>query len=726
MQVYSASQGKVIDIPDTQGSSYQDAPSKNITGRSLEDHAAALNAAKAAGDTQAIKQITDDYDREYSYQKDIVNPAQKVSQDRKIKKDEGDKAVKGLLNTLGQLKEDSAKAGVGNVIGGALGVDSTIQQFETKRALAAQFLAKAVENGRLSDKDRDFYQKIVSINPIGLQNPKNQQIDSLIDNISTLTQVERTSPRSEDVGVTGEIIDGVKKAFEPATTVAQDLGVGAAMNAEPGYQKSQYDAIAMAQQVMARAQTEKDPEQKARLEQTGKDIFAQVGMNAEQIAGAFSTEVSADPFSRGLGAAATIAGAAELGANPVAVAKGVAQPFLHPIQTAKAVGTVAKNPIVAGKEILKRDLANSGYKGTGLPGGTPSVVEGPMPEMSGPQAVSSAKEMPNIATEAENLTPQELAAKKSRETLQAPPPINQKPVDKQLQHSVRNIRLDSSVYGHGQEEAVNETMDALGFEGDAGQQYAMLQPKMDQLGEFIEKQMSVNPKLDTIDEIVKDFDKNLAKKGIYRSGQLSRDKAQTKIRSYINDLYMDATGSKVIPTQIPDTELFALKKLVNDDYGRVAKKLVNGLPLTDEEKIIYVARQTLDDRISALHPTLKKATTMQSHLYDGTDSLYKSRDEKGVSTSILGSKVGIPGKVVQKVKDYVGKIVGNNTPGAVPELVFPSEEAAQSTGPIINQQMPSFAPGGKPDDTVIPIPSTKYIRDRRMKIDNPKALKKKS
>ena len=56
---------------------------KTRTGNTLNEHAAALQRAKMAGDTAAVKSITDNYDRELEYQKDLSSgvldtPEQKI------------------------------------------------------------------------------------------------------------------------------------------------------------------------------------------------------------------------------------------------------------------------------------------------------------------------------------------------------------------------------------------------------------------------------------------------------------------------------------------------------------------------------------------------------------------------------------------------------------------------------------------------------------------------
>lgn len=87
MQVYSRSQGKIIEVPDQgfasqsqtqtvaqpQMQQTQQQGQKYITGRSLEEHAQALQKAKMARDKKAVTSITDDFDREFQYQKEY-NP----------------------------------------------------------------------------------------------------------------------------------------------------------------------------------------------------------------------------------------------------------------------------------------------------------------------------------------------------------------------------------------------------------------------------------------------------------------------------------------------------------------------------------------------------------------------------------------------------------------------------------------------------------------------------
>lgn len=118
--------------------------------------------------------------------------AAKRSQLQKIweeaqKREEAKKPLQGLTDIMQQLKQDTADVGVVDVIAGKAGLSSKASQFETKKALASQYLAKLVEKNRISDKDRDFYiDKIMNIDPIGLQEPKNQQIDTILNTVIKL------------------------------------------------------------------------------------------------------------------------------------------------------------------------------------------------------------------------------------------------------------------------------------------------------------------------------------------------------------------------------------------------------------------------------------------------------------------------------------------------------------------------------------------------------------
>lgn len=96
---------------------------QNITGRSLLDHQRALQAARAAGDTTAAKQIQADFDTEFNYQKTFNKTAQEDATDKQIKLAE--MIIKELEdNYFRELEEGKishlayAKEGLGGRLGG--------------------------------------------------------------------------------------------------------------------------------------------------------------------------------------------------------------------------------------------------------------------------------------------------------------------------------------------------------------------------------------------------------------------------------------------------------------------------------------------------------------------------------------------------------------------------------------------------------------------------------
>jgi len=128
--------------------------------------------------------------KEYEKVKDVYDL--QLAEEKRLEPDTKTKLAKsqieGLANVLDDLKKDAKGITISNILPSKIGLNSKLQQFETKKALAGQFLAKLVENGRLSDKDREFYQKqIVNLNPLGPQSAKEEFIDSLKETVARLS-----------------------------------------------------------------------------------------------------------------------------------------------------------------------------------------------------------------------------------------------------------------------------------------------------------------------------------------------------------------------------------------------------------------------------------------------------------------------------------------------------------------------------------------------------------
>lgn len=210
------------------------------------------------------------------------------------------------------------------------------------------------------------------------------------------------------------------------------------------------------------------------------------------------------------------------------------------------------------------------------------------------------------------------------------------------------IYTKGSVWGAEREDAINETLDRLGFKGTAQDKYAQLAPKFEVLNKSIKNELKIDPKTVKTSSIIDKFVHNL--KSTLRRSELDSATAQKEIQDYLTDL----AGGDQMPDKFKTDYLFELKKAVNEDYQSVIKKSYSNIPLNNREKVIAAARQTLDDIITETHPQVKDYTIMQSHLYDAAESLNRAR--KTVPTvRIAGTTV--PTEVIQKAQDATGSLL---------------------------------------------------------------------
>ncbi len=192
---------------------------------------------------------------------------------------------------------------------------------------------------------------------------------------------------------------------------------------------------------------------------------------------------------------------------------------------------------------------------------------------------------------------------------------------KGIEQSTRQIRLPASVYGAGKEEAINATLDRLGFKGNASAQYKQLAPAMAKVEERIGQVAKANPNIRVnVNEIKTSFLNNLDSQ--LRTGELDVPTAQKEVTKYIGDLVKKA-GSK--DGELNLQQLRDVKKLVNKDYDLIAAKVEKGLPLTPQQKVAQVAWESLDGAVTKASPELKSLLTEQSHLYSAAPSLKAAR-----------------------------------------------------------------------------------------------------
>jgi hypothetical protein len=344
-------------------------PMKTITGRTLDQHTKALQRARAAGDKAAIKQIEGDFDTEYTYQKDtgsIANAAkdtdrQKVKAEVKTNAEalqkvidrgrkgelKGDAYKQALQFAAGKMAASAAfgeggKALTSSEISILAGTKPTIQRKEQSWLDRLTGTVPA-ETGELVDDEQKLYNKALLA----------QGFDPEPDKPSGVAGV-LSGAKDFAMGMGEEIKDSLLNPM-------QDISAAAAAQSPDGQnaQASQQEVIDMANQVFARAQQEKDPAEKARLLKVAQDGLAQVGINADQMAGEFSEDINQNEAIRGLRFGSSAAGLAEA---PAAIA-AAKQVLRHPIASTKAVASSAKDmvthPVQTAKDYLKNDTSGT-------------------------------------------------------------------------------------------------------------------------------------------------------------------------------------------------------------------------------------------------------------------------------------------------------------------------------------------------------------------------------
>lgn len=252
-----------------------------------------------------------------------------------------------------------------------------------------------------------------------------------------------------------------------------------------------------------------------------------------------------------------------------------------------------------------------------------------------------------------------------------------------VRSGVSPIKVKAGVGGAATEREIQKALDTVGIRGNAAQKYEQLLPKVQEVGDDIERLMmspsktggTMGDKPVKLNTILGDFDKNL--KSTIRSSELSKKQVRQEVNSYVSQLMGDAGLNQGETIALRD--LFGIKRMVNEDYGGVAQKLANGVPLSTKEKIISVARGTFDDVISATSPELKELTKLQSNLYAAAPSLESARriSEPSFRIPFAGNQVPIPGgragqdrlgALLQSAGQRLGGVEGAVSPALASQL----------------------------------------------------------
>lgn len=250
-----------------------------------------------------------------------------------------------------------------------------------------------------------------------------------------------------------------------------------------------------------------------------------------------------------------------------------------------------------------------------------------------------------------------------------------------LEQGTRTIRVKPSVYGAGQEKAINETLTKYKVKGSAQQQYEALQPTMDKIESKITDVIKSNPDVSvTRNDVLESFRKSLASS--VRSGELTDKQAVSETQKYLDDL-TKASGGTGKFTDINLEKLRALKKLVNEDYKGVYAITSNPMSakaLTPRQKVIEAAWDSLDGAVKNASPEMKTLLKDESNLYKSAPSLSSARSNPP-TLRFMGTS--IPAGVTQKGKDVLTDVLrrGGKITSGVSDVATSIQD--QSRNPLI-------------------------------------------
>ncbi len=246
-----------------------------------------------------------------------------------------------------------------------------------------------------------------------------------------------------------------------------------------------------------------------------------------------------------------------------------------------------------------------------------------------------------------------------------------------LEQGTRDIKLKASVYGAGQEKAINTTLTKYNVKGSPQQQYEALQPTMTKIEGKIQKVIDENPSISvTKEEIKQSFIDNL--KSSLRSKDLTQSQAITEINGYLKDL-IKASGGTGKFTDISLERLRNLKKLVNEDYGAVHDIVVRGGTLSPRQKVISAAWDSLDNAVKNASSEMKVLLKDESNLYKSAQSLSSARSNPP-TFRFMGTS--IPAEATQRGKNALTDIL--RAGGQKTEGLSRVASEVQSESPLIN------------------------------------------
>jgi len=234
MKIRNKQTGQIIEVPDNE------LPKYGITATTAEPaqttqptqtQATQPSSGGLTAEMAALSQILLPSDKAFKIKSAYdIQQAQQKTQQTQLEKQQAEqqkiveenqkklnavKPIQGVLDTLDKLEKQAKET---TLIDKLNPLSSKIQQFNTTKQLATQFLAKAVQEGKLSDKDIEvFSNKINTITPFGFDSPKKQEIANLKRDVITLTGVDESLLKKKD----SQIATGLEDVLQPQTQEPQ-------------------------------------------------------------------------------------------------------------------------------------------------------------------------------------------------------------------------------------------------------------------------------------------------------------------------------------------------------------------------------------------------------------------------------------------------------------------------------------------------------------------------
>lgn len=171
-------------------------------------------------------------------------PKTQVEREIEASKAKAKPAAQALSEGIDKLKQQAKNASVTDVVaskltGGNIGVEADL--FDQSKKLLGQTVAKLYENGRLSDKDRDFYQnEILKLSAVGSQSAIERRLDNLREEVLRQSgykpeDFKRKNPeKDKDSRDTGSFVGNVERNVKDIGSGLVSLGQSVAEQGAQG------------------------------------------------------------------------------------------------------------------------------------------------------------------------------------------------------------------------------------------------------------------------------------------------------------------------------------------------------------------------------------------------------------------------------------------------------------------------------------------------------------